>query len=242
MTTLKDQVIAAAREFCEQVRSDNWYSLKLVVKRALNKLDAAPQESTPSETPPPAAIDELIARLLAMLSTDGRSIVCNGRTTRQMCADIEEAATELTRLKDQVAELKAAQSEMVKETGKWARQAGEAKGRLETSEIAGVVELWKERATKAEAELAEAKREKDESCRQWRDQFDAVHQRAMKAEADNRALVDALKQMEKYGTSLVDDIDRYNRENKTALCGGTLFKFVGTLLPARTALQQHAAN
>lgn len=45
-----------------------------------------------------------------------------------------------------------AQSEM----SKYAREAGEAKGRLEASELAGVVEGWKERAETVEAKLAQA--------------------------------------------------------------------------------------
>lgn len=44
----------------------------------------------------------------------------------------------------------------LKECSEWARQAGEAIGRLEMSEAAGVVEGWRERAEKAEGDLQKA--------------------------------------------------------------------------------------
>jgi len=40
----------------------------------------------------------------------------------------------------------------LRECGKWATEAGFARGKLETSELAGVVDDWKARAIKAEAE------------------------------------------------------------------------------------------
>ena len=46
--------------------------------------------------------------------------------------------------------------EALREVGKWAREAGEAKGRLEASELAGVVDGWRERAETAEAQRDEA--------------------------------------------------------------------------------------
>lgn len=45
-------------------------------------------------------------------------------------------------------------------------------------------------------EIAELKASNNESCRKWRDQFEAMHQRAMKAERDSnelKAQVDELK-------------------------------------------------
>lgn len=44
----------------------------------------------------------------------------------------------------------------LKECSEWARKAGEAIGKLETSEAAGIVEGWRDRATEAERKLAEA--------------------------------------------------------------------------------------
>ena len=44
----------------------------------------------------------------------------------------------------------------LKECSDWARQAGEAIGKLETSQAAGIVEGWRDRATEAERKLAEA--------------------------------------------------------------------------------------
>ena len=54
-----------------------------------------------------------------------------------------------------LATLEAAQAERdaaVREVTQWAREAGLAKGKLEMSEAAGIVDGWKERAEKAEAE------------------------------------------------------------------------------------------
>lgn len=54
-------------------------------------------------------MDDLIARLRAM-TPNGRSIVCNGRTTRDMSNDITEAADELTALREALAEIEHAES------------------------------------------------------------------------------------------------------------------------------------
>lgn len=51
----------------------------------------------------------------------------------------------------EVVQLRQERDAALRECAKWAREAGEAKGRLETSEWPGVVEGWKERALKAEA-------------------------------------------------------------------------------------------
>lgn len=44
----------------------------------------------------PTGQEALIERLRAMVSKDGRAITCNGRTTREMCADILAAAEALS--------------------------------------------------------------------------------------------------------------------------------------------------
>lgn len=60
-----------------------------------------------------------------------------------------------------LAEKERAVKEAMRECAKWATEAGEAKGRLEASELAGVVEGWRDRALAAEAALA-AERERVE--------------------------------------------------------------------------------
>lgn len=50
----------------------------------------------------------LTERLRAMVSRDGRALVCNGRTTKVMCDDITEAATALEALSAENARLKEA--------------------------------------------------------------------------------------------------------------------------------------
>ncbi len=54
----------------------------------------------------------------------------------------------------QIAELKAERDAALRECSKWATEAGFAKGKLETSELAGVVDDWRDRALAAEADAA----------------------------------------------------------------------------------------
>lgn len=54
---------------------------------------------------------------------------------------------------DRIEALEADLRAALKNGVEWARQAGEAKGRLEASEMAGIVEDWKERAEAAEGKL-----------------------------------------------------------------------------------------
>jgi hypothetical protein len=63
----------------------------------------------------------------------------------------------------EIAAMREREKAALKECGEWARQAGEAIGKLETSEAAGIVEGWRARATEAERKLAEA----DEENTRW---------------------------------------------------------------------------
>lgn len=56
----------------------------------------------------------------------------------------------------EIAALRDREKAALKECSEWARQAGEAKGRLEASEWPGVVDGWRERATQAERQRDEA--------------------------------------------------------------------------------------
>jgi hypothetical protein len=55
--------------------------------------------------------------------------------------------------------------EALRECARWASEAGEAKGRLEMSEAAGIVDGWRERAEAAESELQRVKAERDKARR-----------------------------------------------------------------------------
>lgn len=81
--------------------------------------------------------DELIERSLFLASgqDDPHSV-----TITELCAALRT--------------LKAERDAAWRECSDWARKAGEAQGRLEASELAGVVDGWRERAEKAERELA----------------------------------------------------------------------------------------
>jgi hypothetical protein len=61
-------------------------------------------------------------------------------------------------LLSEIAALRSNEKAALKECSEWARKAGEAIGKLETSEAVGIVEGWQERATEAERKLAEADR------------------------------------------------------------------------------------
>lgn len=59
------------------------------------------EPTNPMTTDKADDVTPLIERLRAM-APDGRSIVCNGRTTRDMSKDITEAADELAALRERI--------------------------------------------------------------------------------------------------------------------------------------------
>lgn len=87
--------------------------------------------------------DDLVKRLRSK-----KTFTCETGSSHNQCVnpDGPEAA-------DRIEALEAERDAAIREMSAWAREAGEAKGRLEASEMAGVVEGWKERAEAAEARL-----------------------------------------------------------------------------------------
>ena len=73
---------------------------------------------------------------------------------REAVNDLMEAVRAESSLR--VEELEASRDEAVRLMSQYAREAGETKGKLETSELAGIVEGWIERASAAEAKLKTA--------------------------------------------------------------------------------------
>jgi hypothetical protein len=69
--------------------------------------------------------------------------------------DCADAAQALIQAGERIAEQRATITESVKQIIQLAREAGEAKGRPEMSELAGIVEGWRARAQTAEARVAE---------------------------------------------------------------------------------------
>ena len=59
-----------------------------------------------------------------------------------------------------------------------------------------VVEAAHKYVEKAEAIIAAKERERNDSCKAWRDAFDSMHRRAMDAEADNAALTARVKELD----------------------------------------------
>lgn len=73
---------------------------------------------------------------------------------------IHDAPMPTERLLDEAADrieaLEAERDAVLRECTKWAREAGEAKGRLEASEMAGVVDGWREKCEMLEMAIAQA--------------------------------------------------------------------------------------
>ncbi len=91
-----------------------------------------------------------------------------------------ESTEALQAVKATVAQLRAELGQALREVVKWSREAGEAKGKLEGSEMAGAVRGWQERATKAEAEL----KQKDKELWDGSDAAVTLSRRTIKAEAE----------------------------------------------------------
>lgn len=76
------------------------------------------------------------------------------KVIRYLDRHLRDTEVRLSDLEAEVASLQAERDAALREMSKYAREAGEAIGKLEISEIAGVVEGWKDRALKAETEVA----------------------------------------------------------------------------------------
>ena len=66
-----------------------------------------------------------------------------------------EAAVATTTLRARIAELEAFQQQAIKQVCELAREAGEAKGKLEASELPGIVDGWREKCERLERRVAE---------------------------------------------------------------------------------------
>ena len=73
-----------------------------------------------------------------------------------------DAATAITTLRARIAELEAAQQQAIKQVCELAREAGEAKGNLEASELPGIVDGWREKCERLERRNAELEAERAE--------------------------------------------------------------------------------
>lgn len=86
---------------------------------------------------------------------------CQSLFLKHAKADLTAARAEIEQLRQQLATAQAARERAeaerdaaFRECAKWAARCGEAEGRLQGSELAGVVRDWQERAEKAESRLA----------------------------------------------------------------------------------------
>lgn len=98
-----------------------------------------------SEAPAPPDHRELVERLRDAERID--------RSWHEM---LDGRDDEIKALQSELAEVKAERDAALRECTTWAREAGLAKGKLDASEMAGVVEGWKVRAERAESSLLAA--------------------------------------------------------------------------------------
>lgn len=70
-----------------------------------------------------------------------------------VCCSVAAAA--ITTLRARIAELEAFQQQAIKQVCELAREAGEAKGKLEASELPGIVDGWREKCERLERRVAE---------------------------------------------------------------------------------------
>ena len=74
----------------------------------------------------------------------------------------ENLRDEVIELRARIAELEAFQQQAIKQVCELAREAGEAKGKLEASELPGIVDDWREKCERLERRVAELEAERAE--------------------------------------------------------------------------------
>lgn len=133
---------------------------------------------------------------------------CYADAMEKWSQDVQEFGTRAREAEAKVAQLTEERDAALREMTAYARQAGEAIGKLETSEAAGIVEGWKERTTAAEAKVETLTRERDEAsaqlasvheeyalCRKLLmervEDLDAAHDRAEALEKGLESLINA---------------------------------------------------
>lgn len=112
---------------------------------------------TQAPATPELVWEQAVEKARKAIYDDGRGM--NGRNrnyladrvARAILAERKEAADALEAQQARIAELEGELKDALREVGKHARKAGEAIGRLEMSEAAGIVDGWRERAESAQA-------------------------------------------------------------------------------------------
>lgn len=74
----------------------------------------------------------------------------------------ENLRDEVIELRARIAELEAFQQQAIKQVCELAREAGEAKGKLEASELPGIVDDWREKCERLERRVAELEADRAE--------------------------------------------------------------------------------
>lgn len=74
----------------------------------------------------------------------------------------ENLRDEVIELRARITELEAFQQQAIEQVCKLAREAGEAKGKLEASELPGIVDGWREKCERLERRVAELEKERSQ--------------------------------------------------------------------------------
>lgn len=104
--------------------------------------------------PTDAELDRLVERnnrYIASLRGENELKCGNGMASFAL----EESTTAITAMRARIAELEAFQQQAIKQVCELAREAGEAKGKLEASELPGIVDGWREKCERLERRVAE---------------------------------------------------------------------------------------
>ena len=113
--------------------------------------------------------DREAAASIAVL-VEMRELIREGRAdhhaepfARHRIAAENAAQQEITALRARIAELEAFQQQAIKQVCELAREAGEAKGKLEASELPGIVDGWLDKCERLERHIAALEKDRAES-------------------------------------------------------------------------------
>lgn len=120
------------------------------------------EESTTAITALRARIAELEQRLEIDPAHPYDGIETRDATIIALETYKENLRDEVVELRAKIAELEAFQQQAITQVCKLAREAGEAKGKLEASELPGIVDGWREKCERLERRVAELEKERSQ--------------------------------------------------------------------------------
>ena len=119
------------------------------------------EESTTAITTLRARIAELEVEVEVANDPSPYCPIC-GSCGEDGCCSAQRCLYSDDKLMARIAELEAFQQQAIKQVCELAREAGEAKGKLEASELPGIVDGWREKCERLERRVAELEAERAE--------------------------------------------------------------------------------